>query len=187
MADSFIRYIENSTSFFGKKPSEINSIKFHTNYDVPDIAYDELISDLLKNHVKTSEITKEITNSSSNRSWLISDVDDSAILVAHESGLEMLYVAGSVSSIIGLIALIINIWERLDKAHRRNKHNIRNFFDGVSIRQIDKEGGPNEEHILDLNLHLNKELARLRKRNMKLKKEINIIKNKKKVKHSKPA
>jgi hypothetical protein len=48
------------------------------------------------------------------KAWKLTDADDnSIIIVEHETGLEILYVAGAVASIVSLVPIIVNTWNRI--------------------------------------------------------------------------
>jgi hypothetical protein len=73
----------------------------------------------------------------------ISAYQTNIIYVEHESGLEILYIAGSIASLIGLIPAIIQIWNFV-----RNKNDYfgRESIERIETRYFDKKGKLIEEH-----------------------------------------
>ena len=75
------------------------------------------------------------------------------LAVEHETGLEVLYVAGSVASLFGLIPLVLQGWAAIrGRFPRRHAQ----FDEPVEVRRIDNAGRLQEEH-----LHLPKMSASL--------------------------
>jgi hypothetical protein len=68
---------------------------------------------------------------------LISHGKTKLIIVEHETGLEILYVAGSIASLVGLIPLVLQCWGGirgyLSRPHHRD-------FQRVEIRRLDGKG-----------------------------------------------
>jgi hypothetical protein len=55
----------------------------------------------------------EIQGNYQGRAWKLTDADDnSIIIVEHETGLEILYMAGAIASIVSLVSLVVNVWNR---------------------------------------------------------------------------
>jgi hypothetical protein len=78
------------------------------------------------------------------KGYLLSDGSSRVIIVEHETGLEILYVAGSIASLIGILPLVIQGW----RAFRSHYAGRRDFDDrGVEIRRIDEKGHLSEEHV----------------------------------------
>ena len=79
--------------------------------------------------------------------YLIGDAKVKVIVVKHETGLEILYVAGSIASLIGLIPLVLHCWSSI-RGHHGRPH-PRNFR-SVEIRRLDGRGHLKEDHSLGL-------------------------------------
>ncbi|MHB8523839.1 MAG: hypothetical protein ACYDH9_24210 [Limisphaerales bacterium] len=81
------------------------------------------------------------------RGFVVADGNTKAIVVEHETGLEILYIAGSVASLISLIPLILQCWSavrgRLSRRHPGGDN-------GVEIRRLDAGGHLHEEHAHDM-------------------------------------
>lgn len=87
--------------------SDIESLKFRDD-PVPYSEYAHLLEQLkpLK--------AKEVKGDYQGRAWKLTDSDgNSVIIVEHETGLEILYVAGALASIISLVPLVMKSWSRI--------------------------------------------------------------------------
>jgi hypothetical protein len=77
------------------------------------------------------------------RGHLVGQGDQKIIVVEHETGLEILYIAGSIASLIGLIPLVLQSWGAIrGYLDRRHANHIRS----VEIRRIDNAGELREDH-----------------------------------------
>jgi len=75
---------------------------------------------------------------------LVERNNTAVIVVEHETGLEILYIAGSLASIISLIPLVLRCW----RAIRGHSHGPRHpSFDMLEVRRIDGSGHLVEEHV----------------------------------------
>jgi hypothetical protein len=71
------------------------------------------------------------------RAWIVKDKSGNCvILVEHETGLEILYVAGSIASLVTLIPMISSGWKKL--RGRFSHHHFDNPDDGVEIRRFNQ-------------------------------------------------
>ena len=78
---------------------------------------------------------------------LVSQGDQKIIVVEHETGLEILFVASSVASLIGLVPLVLQAWSSIRGYFaRRHANHIR----GAEIRRVDSAGNLYEDHTHDL-------------------------------------
>lgn len=73
---------------------------------------------------------------------LVGDAKTRVIVVEHETGLEILYVAGSVASIIGLVPLVLRCWRGIRGHFRGPRHPD---FHTMEIRRLDSSGQLIEE------------------------------------------
>lgn len=72
------------------------------------------------------------------QTWLVKDQDQNmAILVQHETGLEILSAIGSIASLVTLIPLISSGWTKLRHGFRRSRFDMPDGG-GVEIRQINQ-------------------------------------------------
>lgn len=115
---------------------EIESLKFKDSANNRD--YKELLLNLVVPRVEG------IQGNYQGKAWKLTDTDDnSIIIVEHETGLEILYIAGSIASIIGLISLVINAWSRI----RDHRMPFRDRFGDIEMekRRFDTKNNLIEE------------------------------------------
>ena len=114
--------------------------------------------------------------------WLVSDNrNNKALLVEHETGLEILYIAGSIASLLSLIPLINSGWKFL-----HSRFSDRPFFRdrgmGVEIRIVDFKKQLVEQHVLRIEDYIlsesMKEIASLKARVEQLEQELRETKEK---------
>lgn len=75
---------------------------------------------------------------------LLSDGDNSIVLVEHESGLEILYIASSVASLMGLVPLAMQAWHWF-RGRRSGRHDFR--AEAIEVRTINEAGQLVEEPV----------------------------------------
>jgi hypothetical protein len=140
---------------------------------------------------KFNDLLLEVKNRAKRKTAVygLEDSDNNKIiLVEHETGLEILYISGSIASLIGLIPIIISTWK-----HFRSKFNRRNSFyrdaDNIEIRKFNSKNILTENRINSVESYLfsafyeeNRNLAekvnKLEKRVKKSENEIKILKTK---------
>ncbi len=74
---------------------------------------------------------------------LVGDTKTKIIIVEHETGLEILYVAGSIASIVGLVPLVLQCWRAVRGHLRGSRHH--DFPATVETRRLDSGGHLVEE------------------------------------------
>jgi hypothetical protein len=122
---------------FGVAPKQVVSLKFRELVrDYGD--YYKLIQDLEKNSCVTSLVLQKDL---SGPGYLLTKDAAKAIVVEHETGLELLYIAGSIASLVGIIPMILKAW-----------NGIRGFvpsnpFASAEVRVLDGTGQLHEAHI----------------------------------------
>ncbi len=89
---------------------------------------------------------KQLGSDFGEQAWLVKDAqENSAILIQHETGLEILGAVGSIASLIGLIPLIVSGWARI-----RGKYSRSSFDDpdmkSVEVRRFDRKNHLLEQH-----------------------------------------
>jgi len=77
---------------------------------------------------------------------LLAKEKSQVIVVEHESGLEILYIAGSVASLIGLIPIILQAWSAI-----RRFSDPANPFQNLEVRRLNEKWELQEDTI-----HLNR-------------------------------
>jgi hypothetical protein len=75
--------------------------------------------------------------------YLVDNDGQKVIIVEHETGLEILYIAGSIASLIGLVPVVLQCWGGIrGYLDHRHAHQFRN----VEIRRIGSDGSLKEDH-----------------------------------------
>ena len=128
--ENFVRKFSDALGYLDSSSiHDLVSIKYRDNTNPSD--YYELI-DYLQTEANLK--AKQVEGNFQGHAWLVTDnSQNKALLIEHETGLEILYVAGSIASLLSLIPLINSGWKFL-----RRKFSDRPFFQdrgmGVEIR-----------------------------------------------------
>jgi len=77
--------------------------------------------------------------------YLVGDAKVKIIIVEHETGLEILYIAGSIASLICLIPLVLHCWNSIRGRHVQQ--HPRDFH-SIEIRRLDSNGHLKEDQAL---------------------------------------
>src|SRR5271157_2840313 len=147
-AQSFVRKFSDAQKFLGiTSIHDIVSLKYRDNA-VSYRDYDRFVEEGLKRELGFE--IKEVKGDFQGKAWLVTDRNDnSAILVEHETGLEILFIAGSIASLLSLIPMINSGWKYI-----RNKFSdwpsFRNEVVGVEKRTIDSKNQLVEERVGDI-------------------------------------
>jgi hypothetical protein len=144
-AKSFKQKFADAATEFGVMPENIISLKFRDQVGSYRF-YRELLADLRENFgIQHSEINGNLQGNG----FLLNDKGSKVILVEHETGLEILYIAGSIASLICIIPLIMRSWGFI-RTHFYGKQLYGSNSNIVEIRYLDSKGALKEEHISDL-------------------------------------
>ncbi len=132
----------NAGKHLGVAPDQVISLKLRdmvTSYS----EYHEMLRIL---HHESGIQSSPIKDDLQGQGHLVGQGEQRIIVVEHETGLEILFIAASVASLIGLIPLVLQSWSTIRGylAHRRANH-IRS----VEIRRIDSAGNLHEEQTHD--------------------------------------
>jgi len=110
--------------------------------------------------------------------FTITDRNKNKILaVEHETGLEILYIAGSIASLIQLLPTVINAWNYLRNGFPARLHNFSNGRrNGIEIRNfnskkvlVEQNISSAENYIFNMNYNANQKIL---EDNIRLKNEI---------------
>jgi len=82
--------------------------------------------------------------------YLIANSKTRVIVVEHETGLEILYIAGSVASLVGIVPLILRCWNSVRGVLGRHRP-PRGC--GIEIRRVDGDGNLIEDHSAAMDVH----------------------------------
>jgi hypothetical protein len=143
---NFRKKFADAARHFGVEPERVVSLKVRDNVGSYS-EYHRLLQDIERGAgLHYTEIRGDLQG----RGYLLADGKNKVIVVEHETGLEILYIAGSVASLIGLIPLVLQYWRGL-----RSQHPIRPHVDTpVEIRRLDRHGHLHEDHASPLSAFL---------------------------------
>jgi len=129
---------KNASKYLGVDPDQIISLKLRdmvSSYS----EYHEMLQTLEHEvGIKSSSIDDDFQG----RGHLVTQDNQKIIIVEHETGLEILYITGSISSLITLIPLVMQAWGAI-RGHLGRRHN--HHIQSVEIRRIDANGGLHED------------------------------------------
>ncbi len=133
---TFKAKFQSAAKILNVSPNKIWSLKVRDS--VGSYREYDLLMDMLEReaHILKSQADGNLQG----KGYLLQHGKNQIIIVSHETGLEILYVAGSIASIIGLIPLVLKCWSYLQGGRgQRNFHNIE-------TRHFDEKGHLVEEH-----------------------------------------
>ena len=133
----FEQKFKECSAFLQAKPKDIVSLKYRDYRD--SHYYTELLVQL--NNISGLNVNN-IGHAMNGKAYYISYGGQSIILVEHETGLEILYIAGSIASLIGLVLQISSMISN----HRRKIPPFSHDMSDAEIRYFDKKGNFVEEH-----------------------------------------
>ena len=137
MKDRDERFLEKFDSaknlLLASSVQDIASIKFRSN--TTNTVYRELVFNYLQ-----MELGLKVNPATGNywgNGWLVEDAaNNHVIIVEHESGLEILYIAGSIASLISLVPTIYSGWKFL-KNGRNRFSNFEESHSRTEVRRIE--------------------------------------------------
>ena len=130
---NFIEKFRSASQYLNCKPDDIISIKFrdivndHSDY----IAFSDHL------HHNNNLSIQALNGNFQGNAFLIPYNHSKIIYVEHETGLEILYIAGSIASIIGLIPIVIQVWKFI---RNKNVRHGRDPIEKIETRYLDKNG-----------------------------------------------
>jgi len=144
--DDFRMKFASAAQHLNVFPEELLSLKLRD--DVANHSeYQELLSALAHDSgVQSSRIQGVFQG----KAHLVTSSKTKVIVVEHETGLEILYIAGSIASLVGLVPLILRCWNALDGSRRR--HGPPRGC-GIEIRRVDADGKLIEDHSSAMDVH----------------------------------
>jgi hypothetical protein len=144
--ETFRAKFAEAARLLGATPDQIISLKFREN--VGSYAeYHELLVGLEQEAGITSS---EVQANLQGRGHLCSNGKNKVLVVEHESGLEVLYIVGSVASIVSLVPLVIQGWRAVRGHFPQHRHPGDTC---VEIRRVDTTGSLHEQrahHLVSL-------------------------------------
>jgi hypothetical protein len=140
--ESFRRKFSSAAQHLNVSSDRIVSLKFRENVGSYN-EYRELLDTLQQEAgIHYSEVDGDLQG----RGYLVGFGTSKLLLVEHETGLEILYIAGSIASLFSLVPMILQGWAAI-----RGRFPIRGRLidPPVEIRRIDHAGRLQEEHLHD--------------------------------------
>lgn len=131
--ENFRKKFNAAAQCLGVNPHEIISLKLRDTVNSHSEYRDFLQALEQQTGLRSSRVVGELQG----EGHLLADGTSKIIVVEHESGLEVLYIAGSIASLVSLVPLVLQGWRAFRTRHRR-----RHDFDDerIEIRQIDQQG-----------------------------------------------
>lgn len=176
--DSFVRRFRSAKLSLGAQDIQgLVSFKYRDDPVAPS-EYLHFIDDYLRQNLRLD--VARVDGDFGGQAWLVTDkAQNKAMLVEHETGLEILGAIGSVASLIALLPLISLGWAKLRRRFLR-PHFDRPNGEGVEIRHfsqnnilIEQEAPSVEVYVLNATLQ---DYALLKQRVVKLEAEIESLK-----------
>ena len=129
--NAFREKFSSAAGILGVAPTEVVSLKVRENVGSYS-EYHQLIRSLEREFdFKCSSVDDGLQG----RGHLLTGKQTKVIVVEHETGLEILYIAGSIASLVAVIPLILKSWRDV-----RGFINPKNPFNSIEIRRIDANG-----------------------------------------------
>jgi hypothetical protein len=138
--ETFKTKFSDAGQLLGVTPKDVVSLKLRENVS----SYDEYRNFFRALEHEAGFQCTPVDGNLQGKGHLLSDGSSRVIIVEHETGLEILYIAGSIASLIGILPLIVQGW----RAFRGHHAGRRDFDDrGIEIRRIDEKGHLSEDHV----------------------------------------
>src|ERR1035437_6750377 len=113
---NFREKFKSASEYLKCKPDEIISIKLRGI--VNDHDYYRMLLDFLKRNNKIA--IQELHGNFQGNAFIIPFDKSKIIYIEHETGLEILYIAGSIASLVSLVPAILQIWKMI--ISKNNRH-----------------------------------------------------------------
>jgi hypothetical protein len=175
--ESFLRKFSDALAFLGGNSiHDLVSIKYR--YDTNNAEYRKLINGYLLSELRLH--VEEVQGDFQGHAWLVTDhSNNKVLLVEHETGLEILYIAGSIASLLYLIPLVNSGWRFLQSRFSRHQ-SFRDREAEIELRIISPKNKLVEQRVLSIEDYIlaesTKEIAVLRSRVESLERELSEVK-----------
>jgi hypothetical protein len=136
--NSFHIKFNTAGNALGVAPEKIVSLKIRDCVNSYSEYHDMVHALEMEFGVQSSPVSGELQG----KGYLLIKQNSKVIIVEHETGLEILYIAGSIASLISLIPIILQAWNAL-----RRFTNPRNPFHAVEVRRLDEKGELHENTV----------------------------------------
>jgi hypothetical protein len=140
--EAFQRKFHDAARHLNVRPQQLVSLKLRENVNSYG-EYREFLHELERTtDLKSSPADGDLQG----HGYLVSDGKVKVIVVEHETGLEILYIAGSIASLVGLVPLLLQGWRAFRGRHARHEmHPL-----GIELRRLDEGGHIFEEQVHDM-------------------------------------
>ncbi len=129
---------------------DLVSLKYRGHHDVPGSDYLRFVDDLKRDQGLD---VVPVDGGFGGQAWLVTDrVQNRAILVEHETGLEILGAVGSIASLIALLPMISSGWTKLRHRFSRPPYD-RPDVEGIEVRRIDPDGNLIEQQLPSIEVY----------------------------------
>lgn len=136
--NSFNIKFTSASSALGVSPQKVVSLKIRDCVNSYSEYHDMIHSLETEFGVQSSPVGGDLQG----RGYLLVKQNAKVIIVEHETGLEILYIAGSIASLIALIPMILQAWGAI-----RRFSNPRNPFQAVEVRRLNEKGELHEDTV----------------------------------------
>ena len=135
---TFKTKFNNAARQFNIAPNQVISLKLRET--VSSYTEYQHLLDILEREagIRWQKINEDLQGTG----YLLTFSNSKVIIVEHETGLEILYIAGSIASVIGLIPLILQCWSRI-RGHHDFPHPSN--FRSIEICRLDSKNRLHEE------------------------------------------
>lgn len=133
----FEQKFKECSKFLKSNPKDIISLKYKEFRD--NYYYTELLDQL--NNIDNVKINN-IGNAMNGKAFKISYGEQNIIIVEHETGLEVLCIAGSIASLVSLVLYVSS----MINDHRKGYTRFPNGMRSTEIRYFDKKGNFRKEY-----------------------------------------
>jgi len=141
---AFSNKFKSASEHLDTNPEQIVSIKVRGKvYNYEDY---NLLLEKLTHLIRVQP--KAIQGDFQGNAYIVSDHRQRVIIVEHETGLEILYVAASIASLVGLVPTILQLWNTIRT--RKSNKSARYQVDSIEIRYLDSKGRLLEDKQLDI-------------------------------------
>ncbi|MFX0198105.1 MAG: hypothetical protein ACFFCW_18455 [Candidatus Hodarchaeota archaeon] len=137
---TFKTKFKNAAKCLGVRPEQVISLKFREI--VRSYHEYDLLMDMLEH--EAGIVSSPVHENLQGQGHLIHDGKNQIIVVQHETGLEILYMFGSIASLLGLIPVVIQCWSRI-RGNSRRQHIDQSKQ--IEIRRLDKKGRIVEDRV----------------------------------------
>lgn len=135
---AFRTKFEHAAKQLGTVPQQVVSLKLRDNVSGYH-EYHELVQVLADQaEAKCTPVEGDMQG----KGHLVDNSKAKIIVVEHETGLEILYIAGSIASLLGLVPLVLKCWSAI-RGHRGPPH--RGGLQRVEVRRLGDDGRLVEE------------------------------------------